>query len=136
MDERELLMRYRDEDLPAAEMQRVRCRLLADAELHSRLERLESVAAALEASAADSFAPFFAARVVAQIRRSGSAASVDGMYEALRWMSARVAVACLVLVVGIGVYSVALGGGYGGSMFDAMLGLPAATLETALTLGG
>ena len=136
MDERELLMRYRDEDLPAAEMQRVRRRLLADAELHSRLERLESVAAALEASAAGSFAPFFAARVVARIRRSGSAAPVDGMYEALRWMSARLAVACLVLVVGIGIYTAAMGGGYGGSMFDAMLGLPEATLETALTLGG
>lgn len=136
MDDHELLMRYRDEDLPAAEMDRVRQRLRNDVELRSALERLELVTAALEASAAASFAPFFAARVVARIRLSGSAARVDGMYEALRWMFARVAVACLVLVVGIGVYSAAIGGGYGGSLFDAMLGLPEATLETALTLGG
>ncbi len=136
MDDRELLMRYRDEDLPGAEMSRVRQRLRNDANLRSGLESLEFVAAALEASAADSFKPFFAARVVARMRRFGSAGRVDGMYEALRWMFARVAVACLVLVVGIGVYSVAIGSGYGGSMFDAMLGLPEATLETALTLGG
>jgi len=136
MDDRELLMRYRDEDLPAAEMGGVRQRLRNDVELRSTLERLELVTAALEASAAASFAPFFAARVVARIRRSGSAARVDEMHEALRWMFARVAVACLVLVVGIGVYSAAIGGGYGGSMLDAMLGLPEATLETALTLGG
>ena len=64
-----------------------------------------------------------------------AAAPIEGLYEALRWMFARAVVACLVMVVAIGHYS-AIGGGYGGSMVDSLLGLPEATLETALTLGG
>ena len=135
MDDRELLIRYRDGDLSDEETARVGERLRDDAGLRSLLERMETLTAALERGAADSFGPFFATRVMARIRRSESAAPLEGMYEALRWMFARAVVACLVVVVGIGLYS-AIGGGYGGSMVDAMLGLPEATLEMALTLGG
>jgi len=63
-----------------------------------------------------------------------SGAGVEGMYEALRWLFARVAVACVVIMLGIGTYS-ALGESYGGSVIDSVLGLPEATLTTALTLG-
>ena len=135
MDDRELLIRYRDGDLSDEEMARVGDRLGDDEGLKSLLERMETLAGALEQGAADSFGPFFAVRVMAMLRRSDPAAPIEGMYEALRWMFARAAVACLVVVVGIGLYS-AIGGGYGGSMVDTMLGLPEATLETALTLGG
>ena len=135
MDDRELLIRYRDGDLSEEETARVAERLRDDAVLMSSLENMDTLAATLEQVAADSFGPFFAARVMARIRRPDAAGPVEGMYEALRWMFARAVVACLVMVVGIGLYS-AIGGGYGGSMVDAMLGLPEATLETALTLGG
>jgi len=57
------------------------------------------------------------------------------MYEALRWIFARVAVACVVVMLAIGAYS-ALEGRYGGSVVDSVMGLPEATLETALALGG
>ena len=135
MDDRELLIRYRDGDLSDEEMARVGERLRDDAGLRSLLERMETLTAGLEQMPPASFGPFFAARVMARIRRSDSTVPLEGMYEALRWMFARAVVACLVVVVGIGLYS-AIGGGYGGSMVDAMLGLPEATLETALTLGG
>jgi anti-sigma factor RsiW len=135
MDDRELLIRYRDGDLSEEETARIDARLRGDARLKSRLENLDELAAVLEQGAADSFGPFFATRVMARIRRSDAAAPVEGMYESLRWMFARAVVACLVMAIGIGLYS-AIGGGYGGSMVDAMLGLPEATLETALTLGG
>jgi anti-sigma factor RsiW len=135
MDDRELLIRYRDGDLSEEETARLEVKLRDDARLKSRLEDLNELAAVLEQGAADSFGPFFAARVMARVRRSDAVAPIEGMYESLRWMFARAAVACLVVVVGIGLYS-ALGGGYGGSMVDAVLGLPGATLETALTLGG
>ncbi len=135
MDDRELLIRYRDQDLPEEEMARVEERLRDDPELRFRRESLEGVASLLERGAARSFDPFFAARVVARLRRSESSRPVEGMYESLRWIFARVAVACVVLMLCIGTYS-ALDGGYGGSVVDSMLGLPEATLETALTLGG
>ena len=135
MDDRELLIRYRDGDLTEEETARVDTRLRDDAGLKSRLESLDELAEVLERGAADSFGPFFAARVMARIRRSDAGAQMEGMYESLRWMFARAVVACLVMVVGIGLYS-AIGGGYGGSMVDTVLGLPEATLETALTLGG
>ena len=135
MDDRELLIRYRDGDLSDEEMARVGERLSDDAGLKSLLEGMETLTAGLEQMPPASFGPFFAARVMARIRRSDSTVPIEGMYEALRWMFARAVVACLVVVVGIGLYS-AIGGGYGGSMVDTMLGLPEATLETALTLGG
>ena len=135
MDDRERLIRYRDGDLSEEETARLEVRLRDDARLKSRLENLNELAAALEQGAADSFGPFFAASVMARVRRGDAAPPIEGVYESLRWIFARAAVACLVMAVGIGLYS-ALGGGYGGSMVDAMLGLPEATLETALTLGG
>ena len=135
MDDRELLIRYRDGDLPAESMVGVEERLRSDPELRARWESLQGVATLLEQGAVRSFEPFFAARVVATLRESDSLAPVEGLYEGLRWIFARVAVACLVVMLGIGTYS-ALGGGYGGSVVDSMLGLPEPTLETALILGG
>jgi len=135
MDDRELLIRYRDGDLPAESIAEVAARLRSDPELRSRWESLQGIATLLEQGAARSFQPFFAARVVAGLRRSDSLAQVESLYEGLRWIFARVAVASVVVMLGIGAYS-ALDGGYGGSVVDSMLGLPEPTLETALTLGG
>jgi anti-sigma factor RsiW len=135
MNDRELLILYRDGELPEAQRARVEERLRTDSELRASLERLESVAAALGLGAATSFEPFFAARVVARLRQSRQVSPVEAMYDSLRWMFARLAVACVVLILSLGAYS-ALGGGYTRSLVDAMLGLPEATLQTALTLGG
>ena len=135
MDDRELLIRYRDGDLPDAERAGVEERLKDEPELRSRWESLEGIATLLEQGAARSFEPFFAARVVARLRQADSSAPVEGMYEALRWIFARVAVACVVVMLAIGAYS-ALEGGYGGSVVDSVMGLPEATLETAFALGG
>jgi anti-sigma factor RsiW len=134
MDDRVLLVRYRDGDLTGAETERVSRRLREEPELRARLERLEWLAEGLHRSAAASFEPFFATRVMAALRRRDVTPG-EGMYEALRHMFAGVAVACLVVAVGLAVYS-AVGGGYGGSVVETMLGLPETTLETALTLGG
>lgn len=135
MDDHELLIRYRAGDLPAAEVDRVEERMRNDPGLRLRLERLETVAAVVEQGAARSFEPFFSTRVMARLGRSGAVDVGEGMYESLRWLFARVAVACLVVMLGVGVYS-ALAGGYGGSVVDSVLGLPEATLVTALALGG
>jgi anti-sigma factor RsiW len=112
MDDRELLIRYRDGDLPDEELARVEERLKNEPGLRSHMEGLERIATLLEQGAAGSFEPFFAARVVARLRQADSSASAEGMYEALRWIFARVAVACVVVVLASGAYS-ALEGGYG-----------------------
>lgn len=135
MDDRELLIRFRDGELPAGETAGVRRRLEEEAGLRSLLASMETVSTVVRETAVESFEPFFATRVMARIRLSEAASAADGMYEAMRWMFTRVAVVCLVLMVSIGAYS-ALGGGYGGTMVESVLGLPEATLETALTLGG
>jgi len=135
MDDRELLIRYRDGDLSDEELAGVEERLKSEPDLRSRRESLEEIATLLERGAASSFEPLFAARVTARLRQENSLAPVEGMYEALRWIFARVAVACLVVMLAIGAYS-ALEGGYGGSVVDSVMGLPEATLETALALGG
>ena len=135
MDDRELLIRYRDGDLPDDLVAVVEERLRSDPGMRSRWDGLEDIAALLDEGAVRSFQPFFAGRVMARLGTSGMAAPGEGVYESLRWIFARVAVACVVVMIGLGAYS-ALDGGYGGSVVDSMLGLPQPTLETALTLGG
>ncbi len=134
MDDRELLIRYRDGELPEADMAAVRTRLSTDPELQASLSWIEKVSAAVERTAAPAFEPFFATRVMARIRAESTSVS-DLRYEALRWMFARVAVVSLVIVVALGAYS-AIGGAYSGTVIEAMLGLPEVTLESAMTLGG
>ena len=134
MHERERLIRFRSGELDPAEEGRLERRLREDEALRARYERLDALATAIAGSAAASFGPFFAARVVARLR-SEAIGRTEGMYEALRWTFARLAVACVVAALVIGVYS-AVGTSFGGSIVESVLGLPEATLETALTLGG
>lgn len=134
MDDRELMIRYLDGELAGEEAERTRRRLREEPELRALLERMTSLAAQARRKGEVSFEPFFSTRVMAAIRGSEAAGS-ESMYEALRAVFARLAVACLVVAVGIAVYSV-VGGGYGGSAFETLLGLPETTLDTALTLGG
>ena len=134
MNDQELLIRFASGELADEERARVETRLREEPELAATYERLRATVDSLRASVPDSFGPFFATRLLARIRAEG-VASTESLYDELRWGFARLAVACLVVVVGIGIYA-AVGGGYGGSFVEAMLGLPETTLATALALGG
>ena len=134
MDDRELLIRYRDGELSEDEAQAVRERLRDEPGLRAGLSRLENLSLQLSRSAAASFEPFFATRVMAGIRAEARPAS-ELMYDGLRWAFARVAVVAAVIVVALGAYS-AIDGGYSATVVNAMLGLPDVTLETAMALGG
>ena len=68
MDDRELLIRYRDGELSEDEAQAVRERLRDEPGLRAGLSRLENLSLQLSRSAAASFKPFFATRVMAGIR--------------------------------------------------------------------
>ena len=135
MDDLKAWIRYRDGDLEAEELEAFETRLRSDAGLRARVEHLEGIAGTLREGAAASFGPFFATRVVTRLAHSESSASTESMHDALVWIFPRLAAACLLVIFGVGAYS-AFQGGYGGSVFDAMLGLPEATLATALTIGG
>jgi len=132
MDDLELLIRYRDGDLTRAETDAVEARLRSEPRLRGRLEGLQAVAEALEQGATPSFRPFFSTRVMARIR-SEAVEPAEAMYDALRWVFARLAAASVVVMLGIGAYS-AIEGGHAASVVDSMLGLPEATLASAVTL--
>lgn len=134
MNERELWIRYRDGELDPAQRERVERRLREEPGFRIRFERLDALASQIGGSASGSFGPFFASRVAMRLRGE-AVGRAEGMYEALRWTFARLAVACVLVALLIGAYS-AFGTGFGGSIVESMLGLPEATLETALTLGG
>ena len=80
------------------------------------------------------FGPFFAARVMHRLarERDGGAA----MYESLRWMFARVALAGLVACLGLGFYNtvIASNAEIGRSAIESALGVPAENLETVYLL--
>jgi len=135
MNELEMWLRLREGGLPEEERARFERRLEADPGLRARVDRLDAVAEALRGEGKASFGPFFATRVAARIARSAVGEGGERLYDSLKWAFPRLAAACLVLILGIGVYS-ALAGGYGGSVIDAVLGLPEATLATAFALGG
>lgn len=135
MDDLEAWIRQREDSLTGADADIVGRRLESEKALRSRFDGLDAIAEALGEEADASFEPFFSARVMARIARSERREAAEGMYDALRWIFPRLAAACLVVTVSIAAYS-AFAGGYGGSVFDTVLGLPEATLATALAFGG
>lgn len=135
MDDLKAWIRYRDGDLEADELDAFEGRLGRDAGLRARMEDLEGIADTLREGAEASFGPRFAARVMERVARAERSVTAESMYEALRWLFPRLAAACVLVILAVGAYS-ASQGGYGGSVLDAVLGLPEATLATALTIGG
>ncbi len=59
----------------------------------------------------------------------------ESLYLHLQFAFPRLAAACLIGVVALGVYSLVGDGGLANSAVEALLGLPGATLETAFALG-
>ena len=100
--------------------------------LREELERLEPA-----------FEPGFRDRVMARIRELPTAEThgarseqpgADTLYMHLSWAFPRLAAACLVGVVVLGIYSLSGDGGLASSTLEALLGLPGETLETAFVL--
>lgn len=94
----------------------------------------EDLTRLLEGVEKPTFEPFFAGRVMHRLARERTAAG--SMYESLRWMFARVALAGLVACVGLGVYNtvIAPNGEIGASALEAALGVPAENLESVYLL--
>ncbi|MCL7973867.1 MAG: hypothetical protein M8835_04845 [marine benthic group bacterium] len=93
------------------------------------------------------FKPGFSGRVMTRIRELeslegvGAPARLDGsasdlLYQHLRHAFPRLAAACVVGLLALGTLALVGDTGLAGSPVDALLGLPAETLETAFALGG
>jgi hypothetical protein len=93
------------------------------------------------------FEPGFSDRVLARVRELESGAddpsgsqvshdSPDPLYSHLRRVFPRLAAACVIGLLALGALALSGDTGLAGSPVDALLGLPAETLETAFALGG
>lgn len=138
MDEdSERLLRFLEHDLPEPEAERLRERLAAEPELRAQVDRLRALRRALQAGKPDAFAPYFSERVVRRLMPAEMNRTAEGLYDALRWVFTRTAVAGLVLAGTLGAYNVlnyrALG--VAASLVEALFGLPSATLADALAYG-
>ena len=144
MRDEERLIRSLDGDLSDSEVRMLRERLLSDPALAVRREAWEAVREELGAGKPE-FEPGFRDRVMARVREISAedrhVAHVDrpgaeALYLHLQRAFPRLAAACLIGVVALGVYSLVGDGGLASSAVEALLGLPGQTLETAFALGG
>ncbi|MEM9998525.1 MAG: hypothetical protein AAF809_12555 [Bacteroidota bacterium] len=132
----ERLYRLHRGELPDAEAASLRAQLAADPDLRADYARVAAMSAALEASTAPSFGPYFSDRV---LRRLNGAAPVQATspallsYEALRWVFVRVAFGVLLAVIGFGIVA-GVETEPGESFVAAVFGLPAATEQDGAAL--
>ncbi|MFQ5571183.1 MAG: anti-sigma factor family protein [Rhodothermales bacterium] len=138
-EERERLLRLLRDELPEAQAEALRRRLAHDPALRARLDRLRALDTTLGAGTMDAFAPYFSERVMRRLRRveepSWAAAS---FYESLQGLFVRVAVAGLLVAIGLGTLN-ALdpdGMALASSTLEAVFGLPSTTLDTLFFLEG
>lgn len=144
MRDEERLIRSLDGDLSESEAKVLHKSLLSDPGLAVRREAWEAVREEVGAGKPE-FEPGFRDRVMARVRELPSekrhAVHVDrpgaeALYLHLQRAFPRLAAACLIGVVALGVYSLVGDGGLASSAVEALLGLPGQTLETAFALGG
>ena len=143
MRDEERLIRSLDGELSESEANALRERLLADRELAVRRDAWESVRKDLGA-ASPGFEPGFRDRVMARVRElpgetrreaHGDQPGVESLYLHMQRAFPRLAAACLIGVVALGIYSLVGDAGLAHSAVEALLGIPGESLETAFALG-
>ena len=135
--DRELLIRYADGTLEEHESKRVRERLENEPSLRAQLSRLEALRQTLGEGRSDSFAPYFSDRVMERLTPAVAEASEQSLYDSLRFVFARMAVACLLAAGALATYNFVdyHDTGVASSVPEALFGLPSASLMDALTYG-
>jgi anti-sigma factor RsiW len=78
------------------------------------------------------FRPMFTDRVMVRIREARL--GEDSMYRHLRWMSARVATACVVLALALGVYNAVDNPEFSETVVETLFGMPTPSLESVVML--
>ena len=135
-NDREILLRYLEGSLSDPDVERLEKRLSTEERLREELEQLRSISVTLASARADSFGAFFAERTLKALWSRAADQAVP-LYDALRWVFLRTAVAGLALVILLGVLNVIdyQGLDMASSWIEAAFGLPSTTVEDAFTYG-
>ena len=131
---RESMIRVLTGEADELERERLLSRIEREPELRAEFGRLQTMDQTLLGVEKPAFGPFFSARVMHRL--ASEQAGAVSMYESLRWVFARVALAGLVASVGLGVYNtvIASNAEIGNSAIESALGVPAENLETVYLL--
>jgi anti-sigma factor RsiW len=139
MREDKRMIRAVDGTLDPAEEAEMRARAAQDPELAGRLARWEEVRGLLGGTP-DGFEPGFSERVMARIAslpataRRAERPGSELVHAHLVHAFPRLAAACVFGVLALGLYTLLAGAGLHGNALEALLGLPATTLESVLLL--
>ena len=132
--DREQLLRLLDGELPETETKQLQARLRRDPALQRQLADVRQLRLALKTNKPDAFAPYFSERVLRRLAGDEAPTSAESLYESLRWLFVRAAVACLLVAGLLGAYNVLdyQGLGVASTLFEALFGLPSDSLMDAL----
>ena len=104
---------------------------------HRMSDSENRIAQLLHSERADSFAPFFVNRVMKRVESISPLpgnVGADSLYDALKWVFVRAAVACFVLIVAVGILNAfEFDVLESATWVDALLGLPSDELADMLT---
>lgn len=124
-------------ELDAASEEDMRDAIARNPGLQSELDRLRRLDGVMSSSAASSFGPYFADRVMKRI--AGAASDTRTVFhETMQWVFLRLAAASVLVVIGLGTYNAVRGQDMetSASTVEAIFGLPTADLESLYYLQG
>ncbi len=130
--DQDLLLRFLEGTLAQGEAEAVQQRLRTDPAFRQAHDAQAVLYRHLSEARADSFAPYFADRVMRGLTPTRETAPAG--YESLQWVFARLALACLLVVALLGTLNVRDYGDFDvtTSIVETAFALPSATLEDAM----
>ncbi|MBT8401613.1 MAG: hypothetical protein KJO98_14140 [Rhodothermia bacterium] len=135
--DRDTMLRLLRGELDPVSEERAQDAIRRSPDLQSELDQLSRLNAMMSSSAASSFGPYFADRVMKRIAgRATDAKAV--LYETMQWVFLRLAAASVLVVIGLGTYNALQGQDLetSASTVEAIFGLPADDLESLYYLQG
>lgn len=130
--DRRLLLRYLEDDLPPDAREEIEARLRSDPAFRTKHDRLRTIRRTV-AEAPTSFASDFSERVMDRVQQQRED-TFTALYEPIRGLFLRLALASLLVIGGLGTYNALhyQDTGLADSPVEAALGLPEVTYQAAL----
>ncbi len=126
----ELLLKASLGELSPVETEQLQDLLARSPEASAELERLKRLENLVAGTGSESFAPFFANRVMQRLNAEKADRALS-LADSLAWLFYRTTSAALIVAVVLFAFSVVNRGETSQSLFETALGLPAVTLDAA-----